>query len=127
MRIGVVDDNPIICGMLYELLEMHGYEVTTYQNPWDVLLAQFGISDVLPIWDVLLVDLLLPELSGTQVIGYLRTHFPNLPIIVISALPASALGSLRQSYPTLPLLTKPFSLMYLLRIIEAEGGTVASR
>jgi signal transduction histidine kinase len=37
MLIGILDDDPAICGMLRELLELTGHTVSVYNNPWDLL------------------------------------------------------------------------------------------
>ena len=118
MRIGILDDDPAICGMLRELLELTGHEVFAYNNPWDLLIALFHRDPPVHLFDVVIVDLLLPDLSGSQVIQQIQEHFAHLPVIVISALPSTALNAIHEKFPTLIVLKKPFALKDLLNVIE---------
>jgi DNA-binding response OmpR family regulator len=124
MRIGILDDDPAICGMLRELLELTDHEVSVYNNPWDLLMVMFhsDLPDI--IFDALIIDILLPDLAGGQVIQQIQEQFIDLPIIAISALPASVLDATRLKFPTLTVLKKPFALKELLVILETFGNPV---
>ena len=124
MKIGVLDDDPAICGMLRELLEFTGHEAFVYNNPWDLLMSLFHNDPPTHLFDAIIVDLLLPDLSGSQVIQQIQEHFKDLPIIVISALPDVALASLNGKFPTLVVLKKPFTLKNLLMILEPTNHQV---
>ncbi len=119
MKIGILDDDPAVCGMLRELLEFTGHEVSIYKNPWDLLMSLFHKDPPTHLFDAIIVDLLLPDLSGNQVIQQIREHFIDLPIIVISALPDVALDSIHAKFPTLFVLKKPFTLKDLLIVLES--------
>ena len=121
MRIGILDDNPAICGMLRELLELTGHEVFVYNNPWDVLMALFHNDPPVHLFDAMIVDILLPDLPGSQVIQQVREHFVDMPIIVISALHDEALESIHNKFPTLTILKKPFALKDLLAALEPSS------
>ena len=118
MLIGILDDDPAICGMLRELLELTGHKVSVYNNPWDLLMRLFHSDPPVHAFDALVVDILLPELVGSQVIQQIQAAFVDLPIVVISALPESVLDSIRQKFPTLAVLKKPFALKDLLAALE---------
>jgi len=118
MRIGILDDDPAICGMLRELLELTGHEVAVYNNPWDLLMVLFHSEPPIHLFDAMIVDILLPDLAGSQVIQQIREHFMDLPIVVISALPGPTLDSIRHKFPTLAVLKKPFALNELLAALE---------
>jgi DNA-binding response OmpR family regulator len=122
MRIGVLDDDPAICGMLRELLELTGHEVAVYNNPWDILMALFHNDPPTHLFDALIIDILLPDLLGSQVIQQIREHFVHLPIIVISALPGVALNTIHEKFPTIIVLKKPFALKDLLMALEHASG-----
>ena len=121
MRIGILDDDPAICGMLRELLELTEHEATVYNNPWDLLMILFNNDPPIRIFDALIVDILLPDLLGSQVIQQIRAHFADLPIVVISALPGATLDTIRSRFPTLVVLKKPFALKDLLLALEAAA------
>lgn len=120
MRVGVLDDDPSIRGMLQELLELAGHQAVVFQDPWTLLTEQFRTDPPIPLFDVILVDMLLPGVTGSEVIHHLQQVFATLPIIVISALPSESLLRFSESHPTIRVLRKPFSLPELLAAIEAE-------
>lgn len=119
MRIGVLDDNPTICGMLRELLELTGHEAFVYNNPWDLLMVLFHSDPPEYMFDAIIIDILLPDLAGSQVIQQIREHLAGLPIVVISALPDAALDAIHSKFPTLIVLKKPFALQELLKALES--------
>lgn len=121
MRIGILDDDPAICGVLRELLELTGHEVSIYNNPWDLLMTLFRSEPPIRLFDAIIVDILLPDLAGSQVILQIQERFVDLPVIVISALPASTLNSIRLKFPTLTILKKPFALNELLLALESAN------
>lgn len=73
----VVDDEPPIRTLVGRMLERKGYTV---------VLCEDGASAravTTPI-DLLLVDYILPDTNGTELIGALRASRPGLPVILMS-------------------------------------------
>jgi DNA-binding response OmpR family regulator len=80
MRILVVEDEARILAFLARGLEAEGYTVVAADNGRDGLaLATSGE------WDLVVLDLLLPGLSGLQVLRDLHRARPRLPVLVLSA------------------------------------------
>lgn len=75
-HIMIIDDDACIVEMLRETLVRAGYEVTRAYSGTEALLA---IDNRRP--DLILLDLMLPGLSGEEVLAQIR----GIPIIVISA------------------------------------------
>lgn len=76
-HIAIVDDDVYIGDMLQEVLERAGYAVSrAYSGSEAVLLAQSGRRP-----DLMLLDLMLPGLSGREALPELR----GIPVIVLSA------------------------------------------
>lgn len=113
MKIGVLEDDPMICNVLTEILELDQHAVSVYQRGWEVLDAIFfeeAVVNPLP-FDVLLVDLLLQgEVSGVQVIAQMHRSFPKLPVIVISAVSSRDLENVQRMYPHVQIIQKPFTV-----------------
>lgn len=123
----VVDDEPQLVRALQINLEAEGYSVTTATNGAKALRSAASHPP-----DVLVLDLGLPDMDGTEVIRRLRT-WTELPIIVLSARHGSsdkvdALDAGADDY-----VTKPFGLDELLARLRAverrswpvrEGSTV---
>ena len=80
MRILVVEDEARILAFLTRGLEAEGYTVVAADNGRDGLaLASSGA------WDLLVLDLILPGLSGLQVLRELHRVRPRLPVLILSA------------------------------------------
>jgi len=112
-RILVVDDEPQILRSLRTTLASHGYDVQTAATGEEALAA---VDGRLP--DLVVLDLVLPGLSGLEVCRRLRAR-ASLPILVLSAR-----GDERDKVAALDLgaddyLTKPFGVNELLARIRA--------
>ncbi len=81
-RLLVVDDNEMNRDMLSQRLEMNGYEVVAVEGGRDALDAVEHHD-----FDVILLDIMMPEINGVEVLKTLReTYSPaDLPIIMVTA------------------------------------------
>ena len=127
MRIGLLEDDAELCTMLKEMLEAGGHSVSAYLDGSEIL-ATFHLEEqmaLLPPFDILLVDLILSgDIDGEQVIHQVRMRYPNLPIVVISAVAASHLQAVARRYPGVRALQKPFKLRDLLAAIEGKESSL---
>jgi len=76
----VIDDEPKICKILSDILSFKGFHVLEVHNGEDALkiIPKNNI-------DVVLLDLMLPGISGMEVLKEITTTLPNIPVILISA------------------------------------------
>ncbi len=105
VRVLVVDDEPTLAELVTMALRYEGWEVRSAGNGMTaVRLAR----DFRP--DVVVLDVMLPDLSGLDVLRRLREHTPNLPVLFLTAKDAvedriAGLTAGGDDY-----VTKPFSL-----------------
>jgi CheY-like chemotaxis protein len=126
--IAIIEDDPVMCHLLREVLELEGYRVTTASNGRRAL-RQF--VDATP--DLIITDIYMPEQDGIEVIMALRRQ-PGAPKIIaisgnflhgmISVLEMAArLGAHRT-------IQKPFSMSQLVTVVkevlDANSGTHGS-
>jgi len=79
----VVDDEPAVCHVTGHMLEQHGFSVLYAQSGDHALyLAQQHGQPI----DLLLTDIVMPEISGPRLAQELRSLQPNLPVLFISGL-----------------------------------------
>lgn len=83
-HIFVADDHPLYLQALAEGLagQLANVRISKADNYLDLF---EGISDSIDDLDLLLLDLSMPGSSGFSGLYFLRRHFPELPIVVISA------------------------------------------
>ncbi|GIW30541.1 MAG: DNA-binding response regulator [Meiothermus sp.] len=77
-RVLLVDDDPAIREVLGVYLRQEGCEVLEATNGLEAL-------RLLPQADVVILDLMLPQLTGWQVAQELRRDYPDLPLLMLTA------------------------------------------
>ncbi|WP_143961866.1 ATP-binding protein [Litoribacter populi] len=82
IRVLLVDDDPIGIKFAKLLLESNGAKVSTYIGGVD-----FRDNFVKEPFDIALLDIQMPEVSGYQVLNLLKEnyHYDNLPILAVTA------------------------------------------
>jgi DNA-binding NtrC family response regulator len=81
-RVFVVDDEPKIGDLFSNVLERDGYSVETFMNPLDML-DRLGDETQRP--DVILADMMLPDLSGVELLEVLDDRGVSVPVIIMTA------------------------------------------
>jgi two-component system alkaline phosphatase synthesis response regulator PhoP len=92
-RILIIDDEASLRQMMARVLQRAGYEVTTAANGKDGL----ALASEHP-FDLLYLDIRMPDMNGLEVLKSIHTEFPDLPVILFTAQPDlhSALEALRR-------------------------------
>jgi DNA-binding response OmpR family regulator len=113
-RILVIEDNRDLAFGLRNNLEIEGYEVETTENGRAGLEAFARVNP-----DLVILDLMLPELDGFRVLRSLRKDGDATPILVLTAKgeEADKVRGLRMGADDY--VTKPFGLLELLARVEA--------
>jgi DNA-binding NtrC family response regulator len=109
----IVDDEPLQLNYLRTALRKINYLVRTFSDPYDFLQA---LDTNTP--DIAVIDLVMPQLSGVELIGEIRSKSPRLPIIAVTAYPEieSAIGAVRAGANDY--LKKPFQTAELQLVVE---------
>jgi two-component system response regulator RegX3 len=113
-RILVVEDEPAIADAVEYALEAEGFEVDAVNAGEAALSAVADRS-----YDVLVLDLMLPGLSGLEVCRRLRADETPLPILMLTAKDAEVDRVLGLEIGADDYVTKPFSMPELLARIRA--------
>ncbi|HUP67222.1 MAG TPA: response regulator, partial [Sphingomicrobium sp.] len=97
----VIDDDPDVRGFIVETLEEQGYEVREAGDGREGL-AQLGRDKP----DLVILDFIMPGLSGAEVAGRILADAPDQPILFVSGY--SETEAVKRAAPGAQLLTKPF-------------------
>jgi DNA-binding response OmpR family regulator len=81
-RVLIADDSETILLLMQTRLEMEGYEVTTASDGQEVLDSLEAAADG-P--DVILLDAMMPRMSGQDVLRTLREEGSEVPVVIVSA------------------------------------------
>ena len=77
----VVDDEEAVREALSTMLESRGYHCTTFSNG---RAAQESVRKQAP--DLVLLDLIMPEMDGIQLLDWLRGYDPEILVIMVTAI-----------------------------------------
>jgi len=78
-RVLVVDDEPDVLDMLRESLEFMGYEASTALSVEQAIVAMARVRPHL-----VLLDLMMPGMSGLEALVYFCQHHRTVPVIVVT-------------------------------------------
>ena len=111
LSILVIDDDPDVRGFMVTSLEEQGYRVREASDGHEALTA---LETETP--DLVIVDFIMPGLSGAEVARHIRSKLPEQPILFVSGY--SETEAVKRTAPDAPLLTKPFRADALQRAVR---------
>lgn len=114
MKILLVEDDLEISEMLRTFLLSEGFEITIAYNGEDAC-VKFDEKQ----FDIILLDLMIPKISGIEVMQYIRQR-NIVPIIIISAKDSDSDKTLGFGLGADDYITKPFSVVEVLARIKAN-------
>ena|SRR5581483_4090926 len=113
----VVEDDPAIREMVAELLRLDGYDV---EEAYDGAAAIRALDDHRPAsqhFCGILLDMMLPQVSGLAVLDHLRSDLDtHIPVVAMSA---SGLAlEVARAAGAVAAIAKPFDIAELLAVVE---------
>jgi len=115
-RILIAEDNTDLREMMTDLLEDTGFHVLTVSNGRE---AATQINHHNEMIDLVITDVMMPEMKGDELLSIVRQRRPETPVIVVTAF-----GSVEQAVELVKAgafqyLVKPFKNDDLLQIVES--------
>ncbi len=114
----VVDDAGVVRRLAYRLLAEAGYRVFEAGGAVEALEV---VSLAHGRLDVVLIDVVMPEVNGVDLARMLRERAPDANIVFMSAFPAEVLAREGLRDLRVQFLAKPFTREDLLRAVTAAG------
>ena len=122
-RVLVVEDEPRLRALIERMLDAAGYEVEVAATA-DAALARLDAAAAAPA--ILVVDVVLPGISGVELAARFRARHPGLPVVYMSGYPRT-----QHRVAEVPLdarshfLPKPFTVDALVATIESAVAAAA--
>jgi len=115
----LVEDEPSILDMTRQMLEIRGYTVLIAETPGEALrIATERRSEI----DLLLSDVIMPEMNGLDLVRQIQTFYPDIKYIFMSGYPANVIADQGALEEGTHFLQKPFVIKSLDdKIREALG------
>lgn len=115
-RVLIIDDDEVFRAYIQELLEISGYDVVSAANGREGIEA---VEEAPP--DLVITDLVMPEVEGLEVIRSLRRTNKDLPVIAVSGgncgFGASYL-KIAEKFGATAIFDKPFDVEEFMAVVE---------
>ncbi|WP_243384869.1 response regulator transcription factor [Geothrix alkalitolerans] len=114
IHILVVEDEPSLCQLLVNNLSFEGYSVEAVEDGVPALAAHTARAA-----DLIVLDLMLPQLDGFEVLRTLRDRRDHVPVLLLTARGEEADRVKGLSLGADDYLVKPFSVLELVARVKA--------
>ena len=113
----IVEDSDSIALLLRRRLEMAGHSTARAGNGAEALEMLSGGEEV----DLILLDVMMPRLSGPEAMREIRLVYPTLPVVLVTAGTREETEAVRAD----AVIRKPIDFDRLLGLIERLAGNPA--
>jgi PAS domain S-box-containing protein len=121
----LVEDEPAVRALVGEILEGQGYQVLEAESAADALRLSHEHPNRI---DLLLTDVVMPHLSGTQIAGQIVRERPEIAVLFMSGYADTNLRSFEMSRVRNAFIAKPFTAAGLKRkVAEVLRAAPASK
>jgi DNA-binding response OmpR family regulator len=100
----VVDDEEVVCRSCARIFERQGFQVETSTDPREGLRLAKGRT-----FSAILLDIMMPELSGIEWLEQLRATNPSVPVIIITGYSSIANAAEAMRLRAADYIPKPFT------------------
>jgi DNA-binding NtrC family response regulator len=118
-RVLIVDDEPLIRWSLRETLADHGFDVDEAQDAAGAIDAASGESSA---FDMVLLDLRLPDSNDLELLATLRRLLPGIPIVLMTAFGTPEVVQHALDLGALRVIDKPFEMNDIASLVERTLG-----
>lgn len=105
LNILVVDDDKDVCEYLEDFLTSDGYAVTCVNDPTEALDAMRRSE-----FHVCILDLMMPKLSGIDLLGQIRRADDDIAVIILTGYPSLESATASIEHEVSAYIRKPFSI-----------------
>ena len=116
LKILIIDDEEVICNACHLILSEKGHTVERKMDGAAGLKALYSNS-----YDVILLDMMLPDMEGMEILKTIKQKTPQAGVIVITGYSTVANALKAMKLGAADYLSKPFSEDELLASIEKVG------
>jgi CheY-like chemotaxis protein len=106
----VVDDQENVRALLRRQLSEYGHTVLEAGDGAEALHLVRRRNGAV---DLILCDLVMPQMNGTELAGRIGGEFPGVPVILMSAFAPAGVARVGLSESIVPVLQKPFDAVQL--------------
>ena len=123
-KVLIIDDDPLLRELAVELLTEAGHDCAVAED------GRVGIASLeAQAVDLVLLDMIMPNMDGVETLGEIKTRWPDLPVVVMSAgtrsMGMQSLLRLASNLGADEVMQKPLKREVLLPLAERLTGRAA--
>jgi two-component system response regulator FlrC len=122
MKILIVEDDANLREAVADTLMLHGFNVTAADSGESAILK---LKDF--VFDFIVSDVSMPGMSGHDLLAYVRQHYPQIPMLLVTAYAAVDRAVDAMQKGAVDYLVKPFSPSQLIELIEQHAPVKVKR
>ena len=111
----VVDDQDGVRALIRRELSEHGHTVLEAADGADALHLVRRRNGAV---DVILSDVVMPQMNGPELATHIGVEFPDVPVILMSAFTPAGVAHVGLSETLVPVLQKPFEPAQLTELVD---------
>jgi two-component system, cell cycle sensor histidine kinase and response regulator CckA len=111
----VVDDQESVRAILRRQLSDRGHTVLEAGDGAEALHLVRRRNGVV---DLILSDVVMPQMNGTELATHIGVEFPDIPVVLMSAFTPGGVARIGHGETIVPVLKKPFDALQLAEIVD---------
>ena len=112
-KILIVDDNDQMCSLLADILELFDYQTLQARDGEEALRRLQEDK-----FDLVITDLRMPKMSGTELLKLIKKDQPHLPVVVVSGFTPGNTQNLIIGEQADGFLNKPFTVEQIEKMLK---------
>jgi len=108
----IVDDDALVRRLLRDMLANRGYSLVEAEN------GRAALDREGPPPNLVLLDLLMPQMSGMEALGQIRDRWPSARVLVITSMDSERLLEEAMEAGAAGYITKPFHPVEIASAVE---------
>jgi two-component system, chemotaxis family, chemotaxis protein CheY len=108
----IVDDDAFVRTLLRDMLSSRGYALVEAEN------GRAALALAGPAPNLVLLDLLMPQMSGMEALSQIRDRWPSARVLVITSMDSERLLEEAMEAGAAGYITKPFHPMEIASAVE---------
>jgi two-component system cell cycle sensor histidine kinase/response regulator CckA len=114
-RVLIVDDEPMVRRIVIRTLELEGYQMAQARHGQEALAVLAELNGAV---DLVVSDVVMPVMGGTELAARLRERYPDLPVIWMSGYPSETAFGSGELPDHQPFLQKPVGAELLAKTVH---------
>lgn len=121
-KVLIVDDEELICEFIKDVLTLDGHQTVTVQSAREAVNWVKSSS-----FDLVFLDLMIPDISGVEVLRTIKQLKPDLPVVIVTGYPDGEVMDQALRLGPLSVVKKPFTEEQIRSVLKLTFAAMPSK